>query len=148
MSLFTNQLITLIATLEAVTEKKSFDMTNWYREKSRDVVDCGFAACICGHQAVAEKSEFFDVDVHNCFSDAAGEIADSLSDSCNDVFGNDFLASAIYEGEEDNRTDAALFSKLFTRTELKHPHLTKEYPTIKQAISFLELCIKKVEAAK
>ena len=148
MSLFANQLKTLIATLEAVKEKKSFDMTNWHVAKSHDVVGCGFAACICGHQAVAVESEFFDVNTNRTFNIMASEIGSILSNSCTYVFGNDFLACAIYEGEEDNRTDAAVYSKLFTRTELKHPHLTKENPTIKQAISFIELCLKKVESKK
>ena len=148
MSLFANQLITLIATMEAVEEKKSFDMTSWHEEKSRDIVDCGFAACICGHQAVAGKSEFFDVDFNDCLDDVAGDIANALSDSCGYVFGNDYIAQAIYGGVECSRADAAMMSMLFTRAELKHPHLRKEKPTIKQAISFIKLCLKKVEAVK
>jgi hypothetical protein len=148
MSLFADQLKTLIATLEAVEEKKSFDMTDWHYLQARDVVDCGYVACICGHQAVVEDSEFFPIDVYDNFSDKAGAIGDSLTDACRDIFGNDFLASAIYEGEEDNRVNAAYMSCLFTDTQLKHPHLTKEYPTIKQAISFIKLALKKVEAVK
>ena len=148
MSLFANQLKTLIATMEAVTEKKSFDMTNWYDERGNDAVDCGFAACICGHQAASGESEFFNVDKIGCLSDIAEDIAEALSISCRDVFGNDFLAGAIYSGVDENRTDAAELSKLFTCAELSHPHLTKEKPTIKQAISFIKLCLKKVEAAK
>ena len=148
MSRFANQLKTLIATMEAVEEKKSFDMTSWHEEKSRDIVDCGFAACICGHQAVAGESEFFNVDKIGCLSDIAGDIAEALSISCRDVFGNDFLAGAIYSGADENRTYAAELSKLFTCAELKHPHLRKEKPTIKQAISFIKLCLKKVEAVK
>ena len=148
MSRFANQLKTLIATMEAVEEKKSFDMTNWHVEIARDVLDCGFAACICGHQAVAKESEFFDVSPHARFRDAASEIAGILSSSCSGVFGYDYLASAIHEGEECNRADAAMMSMLFTRAELKHPHLRKEKPTIKQAISFIKLCLKKVESKK
>ena len=147
MSRFANQLKTLIATMEAVEEKKSFDMTSWHEKKSRYIVDCGFAACICGHQAVAGKSEFFDVDFDDCFEDVAGNIASALSDSCRYVFGNDYIAQAIYGGVEGSRADAANFSKLFTCAEIKHPHLRKEKPTIKQAISFIKLCLKKVEAA-
>jgi hypothetical protein len=148
MSLFADQLKTLIATLEAVECPKSFDMTDWYHEKARIVVDCGFAACICGHQAVVEDSEFFPVNEYDNFSRKAGAIGNSLTDSCTDVFGNDFLACAIYEGEEDNRVNAAYMSCLFTGTQLKHPHLTKEHPTIKQAISFIKLALKKVESVK
>jgi hypothetical protein len=148
MSLFADQLKTLIATLEAVEYPKSFDITDWYSEKERAVVDCGFAACICGHQAVVEDSVFFPIEVYDNFSEKAGAIGDSLTDACRDIFGEDFLACAIYEGEEDNRVNAAYMSCLFTHAQLKHPHLTKEKPTIKNAISFIKLALKKVEAVK
>jgi hypothetical protein len=148
MSLFENQLKTLIATLEAVKEPKSFDMTDWYHQEARIVVDCGYAACICGHQAVANKSEFFDINVNLNYQHQAGEISHFLDDSCCDIFGNSFLVDAVVAGEEDNRFEGAVKSGLFTKTELKHSHLRKENPTIKQAISFIKLALKKVEAVK
>ena len=147
MSLFADQLKTLIATLEAVEEKKSFDMTNWHYFTSIDVADCGYVACICGHQAVSDKSDFFQVpDVH--FKTRARAISKQLNISCREIFGNDLLAYSIYDGSEYNRRDAAFGSKLFTYSQLNHPHLNKEKPTIKQAISFIKLALKKVEAVK
>ena len=149
MSLFASQLITLIATMEAVKEKKSFDMTNWHEEKSSDIVDCGFAACICGHQAVAEKSEFFNNRDRFGVEFIAKEISEDLDAACVDVFGNDFLAMSIYEGDEGDRWHYAQRSRLFTDVQLnEHPHLNRSNPTIKQAISFIKLCLKKVEAVK
>jgi hypothetical protein len=147
MSLFADQLKTLIATLEAVEEKKSFDMTNWHYLEARDVVDCGYVACICGHQAASDKSEFFQVS-EIYVKDIARDISKQLNKSCKEQFGNDLLAYSIYDGSEYNRRDAAFGSKLFTYSQLNHPHLNKENPTIKQAISFIKLALKKVKAVK
>jgi hypothetical protein len=148
MSLFADQLKTLIATLEAVQEKKSFDMKTWHYQAARNVVDCGYVACICGHQAVAKDSSVFEGASSCGFTFRAQEIAESLDESCHGVFKNSYLASSIYEGEEYNRVNAAYMSCLFTHAQLKHPHLTKEKPTIKQAISFIKLALKKVQAVK
>jgi hypothetical protein len=145
MSLFADQLKTLIATLEAVEEKKSFDMTTWHYQEARNVVDCGYVACICGHQAVAKDSSVFENISSYNYMDRAQGIASCLDDSCHDVFYNSQLASSIYEGQDVERMLSARRSHLFTDTQLNHPHLTKEHPTIKQAISFIKLALKKVE---
>ena len=148
MSLFADQLKTLIATLEAVEEKKSFDMTTWHYQEARNVVDCGYVACICGHQAVAKDSSVFGPASSYGFMFRAQEIAESLDESCHGVFNNSYLSSSIYEGQDNDRMISAIRSHLFTDPQLNHPHLTKENPTIKQAISFIKLALKKVEAVK
>jgi hypothetical protein len=148
MSIFENQLKTLIATLEAVEEKNSFDMTIWHHDEGGISLGCGYVACICGHQAVAKESEDFENISSYNYMDRAQGIASCLDDSCHDVFHNSQLASSIYEGLDVDRMLSARRSHLFTDTQLNHPHLTKEHPTIKQAISFIKLALKKVEAAK
>tara|TARA_R110000787_G_scaffold144543_1_gene258359 strand:+ start:115 stop:552 length:438 start_codon:yes stop_codon:yes gene_type:complete len=145
MSLFKNQIKTLIATMSKVKEVESFDMASWYEED--DMFDCGFAACICGFQAVTKKSKFFgnnNYDLH----DHAGEIAEDLVSSCNDLMGNGFLALSIYSGCCEGRYDHAVRCREFTWEELDHPHLTKQNPTPADAISFMELVLTKLDDIK
>ena len=146
MSLFKKQIETLIKTMSKVKEVESLDMGCWHQED--DALDCGFAACICGFQAVAKKSEFFidhnDDDLH----DQASEIADNLVSSCNDLMGNAFLASSIYSGDCYDRRGNAVRCGKFTEEELDHPHLKKVKPTPADAISFMKLVITKLDGVK
>ena len=148
MSRFASQLKTLIATMEAVQETQSFDMTNWHEEQPRDIVDCGFVACICGHQAGYGRTEFFDVDVNDGFRNAASDISEELDAACSAVFDDEYLADSIYGGDQFERWRSAKRSGLFTCTQRNHPHLNRDKPTIKQTISFIKLCLKKVKAVK
>ena len=145
MSLFKNQIKTLIATMSKVKEGESFDMAHWYEKD--DTVECGFAACICGFQAVAKKSKFFCNNIED-FYDQAGDIAENLVSSCIDLMGNGFLARSIYGGCYDGRHYHANHCGVFTEEELDHPHLTKNKPTPADAISFMELALTKLDDVK
>ena len=146
MSLFKNQIKTLIATMSKVKEVESFDMAGWHYYD--DTVECGFAACICGFQAVAKKSKFFCNNNVYDFDDQAGNIASDLISSCTDLMGNGFLARSIYNGCCEDRHYHAHHCDEFTEEDLKHPHLNKSKPTPAEAISFMELVLTKLDYIK
>ena len=147
MSLFKNQIKTLIATMSKVKEVESFDMGHWHQED--DKYECGFAACICGFQAAEPKSGVFrGSSGFECITSKAGSIAIDLDVSCEVLMGENLLAHAIYTSCEDDRYDNAYYSNLFTNQELKHPHLTKQNPTPADAISFMELVLTKLDDIK
>ena len=144
MSLFKKQIETLIVTLGNIPEPKSFDMETWYGSEAEN--SCGYAACICGHQALAPYSKYFpSVKDSGDYAEDAGDVAVNLIYACEDLTGNAFLASSIYNGEGSMRQGYAKDSLVFTEVELKHPHLTKENPTPEDAISYLRLVLEKLE---
>jgi hypothetical protein len=160
MSLFKNQIITIIATLENVTNAKSYNIKRWY--KPIDYINCGFAACICGHQALAPDSEIFkynkeqyvfDSSISNTdnyfnresvFNSNAHNIAILLETSCNELLSSNCLAESIFDSDNFTRLDSAKDSCVFNGKELAHPHLNKSTPTIKDAISYLRLVLTKI----
>jgi hypothetical protein len=145
MSLFLNQLKTLLETLSNVKEKDSFSISEWHTEYSR--LECGYAACICGHQAVMPESPFFPmIWPTDEFYLIAKAIARSLDNACEELTGEESLAEAIIGGDWNSRNYNAAESGVFTDIELTHPHLTKEDPTIEEAIDFIQLVIRKVVA--
>ena len=146
MSLFKNQIKTLIATMSKVKEVEAFNMQDWYEKD--DALDCGFAACICGSQAATKKSEFFSNDNNDNFNYQAGNIAENLELSCSGLTGDGFLARSIYDADCGDRHDNACNSDEFTEEELDHPHLTKKNPTPADAISFMELVLTKLDDIK
>lgn len=155
MSLFVNQLNTLITTLSNVKDNSSFDITQWHKKDNS--LECGYAACICGHQAVAHQSKqfkalpvvpqgFYQVAVPQEFYRVAKSIGTQLKNACEELMDETCLAEAIIGGAQHIRLIDAEWSELFTDIELTHPHLTKTNPTIKEAISFIKLAISKVES--
>ena len=146
MSLLKKQIKTLIATMSKVKEVESFDMGHWHREGRQ--TECGFAACICGFQAITKKSEFFGNDNNDNFDDQAGNIAENLDSSCNDLMGDGSLVRSIYDGDCGDRYYNACISHEFTEEDLKHPHLNKNVPTPADAISFMELVLTKLDDIK
>jgi len=147
MSLFENQINTLITTLENVPNPKSFDMSNWHQYKPH--VQCGFAACICGHQALAPKSEFFDYqekpkDASDKFEEDAISISKNLDNACTILTGDHSLSISIYGGDDYGRRDAAIDTRLFAPSELAHPFLTSYTPSIEQTLSYLRLVLTKL----
>ena len=146
MSLLKKQIKTLIATMSKVKEVESFDMRRWHYYD--DTVECGFAACICGFQAVARKSKFFCANNVNDFDDQALCIAENLDSSCDDLMGDGSLVRSIYNGDCGDRYYNACISHEFTEEDLKHPHLNKNKPTPADAISFMELVLTKLDDIK
>ena len=147
MSLFENQIKTLITTLENVPDPKSFDITNWHTRTPH--VECGFAACICGHQALAPKSEFFDYqerpkDDSDKFTGDAVSISKNLDTACNILTGEFYLSISIYGGDEGGRRDAAIGTYLFSPSELAHPFLNSHTPSIEHTLSYLRLVLTKL----
>jgi hypothetical protein len=145
MSLFVNQLKTLLETLSNVKDPESFDIAEWHVEDGG--LDCGYAACVCGHQAIAPQSPHFNelpCPPHEFFI-LAKAIARQLEEACYDLTGETSLARAVIGGDIYLRFVDAENSKVFTEVELLHPHLMKEDPTIEEAISFIQLVITKVE---
>jgi hypothetical protein len=160
MHLFQNQINVLINTLTNLTDSKSYDIKRWFEPtlESR----CGFAACICGHQAAAPDSEFFKynkkqyvfdstissneniINEQIAFDDNAYCIAILLEDSCIDATGNESLAESIYVPYNARRLNSAKYLNIFTDKELKHTHLNEENPTIEHAISYLHLVLTKL----
>ena len=147
MSLFLNQLKTILETLSNVDDHESFDIAEWHTDDSSAA--CGFAACVCGHQAVAPQSPHFTIQLCPPDEDLyliAKSIARQLKDSCEKLRGSGYLAGAIIDGDSYSRVYSGEASGVFTEVELLHPHLIKEDPTIEEAISFIQLVISKVEA--
>jgi hypothetical protein len=149
MSLFENQIKTLITTLETIPEPKSFDIGSWY--DSTVELDCGYAACICGHQALAPTSEFFSYEPDNSsihpnvkFGYDSGTIAGLLDTSCLELTQSESLAMSIYGSQRVDRKDHAYTSEVFTSYEREHPFLNKHEPTSKDAISYLRLVLTKL----
>jgi hypothetical protein len=147
MSLFENQIKTLITTLENITDPESFDMTNWH--KYRPHTQCGFAACICGHQALASTSEFFNYqerpkDSNDKFVEDSVSISNNLGDACISLTGDIELATSIYGGDEFDRRAAAGYTFVFSPLELEHPFLHNEEPSVEEAISYLRLVLTKL----
>jgi hypothetical protein len=146
MSLFENQIKTLITTLENIPNPKSFNMTNWHSYKPH--IKCGFAACICGHQALAPSSEFFNYQERprpkDSIVDSAVRIAELLDISCFDLTGDGDLATSIYGGNDEDRRCAARGSRVFSLLELDHPFLHSLEPPIKEALSYMRLVLTKL----
>jgi hypothetical protein len=143
MSLFENQIKTLITTLENIPDPESFDISDWHSYKPH--VQCGFAACICGHQALAPTSEFFVYSEKPLrYIDDAISIAQLLDISCTDLTGDTELAESIYHGGLNDRRSTAYFSEVFSSLELDHPFLNNDYPSIEEAISYLRLVLTKL----
>jgi hypothetical protein len=146
MSLFLNQLKTLLETLSNVKDPESFDIAEWHVTDGG--LNCGFAACVCGHQAIAPPSPHFRVMLEppSEFNLVAKSIGRQLEDACEKLTGEEHLAVAIIAGDMYSRVNNAEESGVFTEVELLHPHLIKEDPTIEEAISFIQLVIRKVVA--
>jgi hypothetical protein len=149
MSLFTNQIKTLIETMSQVKEVESFKMSTWYTDHSTTYSKCGFAACICGHQALALPSEFFsftfvDITQETSLINRAELISSDLNKSCYTETDEEYLALAIYDGDDEERKSAAWKCCKFDELELEHPHLTSE-SSPEHAISFMELVLTKLE---
>jgi hypothetical protein len=143
MSLFLKQLKTLVTTLSNVKDHKSFDIEVWHGEDGG--LDCGYVACICGHQAVVPESPYFTVPKRvDDFTSIAQDIANQLYLACEKLTGDEFLAEAIIGGDGASRRYWARETEVFTDFELCHPHLMKKDPTIKEAIDFIQLVIRKV----
>jgi len=147
MNKFKSQLDALLVTLKAVTSKKSFDIEGWYHEVSEKEAACGFAACICGHEAASGTTPVFEnIRAHDKdVTEQARQIAFALKKECRVLFGATELAKAIFSGCSQDRFKNACESGLFTSCQLRHPHLHRASPTLKQAISFLELASTKVD---
>jgi hypothetical protein len=146
MSLFVNQLKTLLETLSNVKDPESFDIAEWHVEDGG--LDCGYAACVCGHQAIAPQSPHFNelpCPPHEFFL-IAKAIANQLEVACENLTGEEHFAGAVIGGDMYSRVYNAENSGVFTEVELLHPHLMKEDPTIEEAISFIQLVIRKVVA--
>jgi hypothetical protein len=150
---FVNQLKTLITTMSEVKEPKSFDMNDWYIDS--DVpgsfdgdevhLECGYAACICGHQSLAsEESEHFVLTADSPHRYRAAQVSKSLNSACFALTGDTILALAVTGGDYCWRIEHADNSGLFTDEEMQHPHLRKEKPSIQDAISFMELMLTKL----
>ena len=146
MSLFKKQIETLIKTMSKVKEAEALDMLGWHRLDHE--IKCGFAACICGFQAVTKKSKFFGNNNDEDFHDQANEISENLILSCRDLMGDGFLARSIYVGNCEDRRFHAHHCGEFTEEELDHPHLIKHKPTPADAISFMKLVITKLDGVK
>jgi hypothetical protein len=149
MSLFENQIKTLITTLETIPSPESFDIGSWYDSTTK--LDCGYAACICGHQALAPTSEFFnyepyirDVTIDIAFGIDAGTISELLDASCLELTQSEDLSMSIYSSNFGDRKDYAYNSEVFTRLEREHPFLNKHEPTSEEAISYLRLVLTKL----
>jgi hypothetical protein len=146
MSLFLNQLKTLLTTMSTVKEQESFTIGEWYTKDTS--LECGYAACICGHQATAPPSPHFNLLPYppRELYITAKVIAKTLEGACAELMGRTHLAEAIISGDLESRQYWAKGSGAFTEHELMHPHIKKEDPTIAEATSFIQLVISKVEA--
>jgi hypothetical protein len=145
MSLFVNQIKTLITTLSQVKEPETFNMEVWYEPYISDT-ECGYAACICGHQSLAPISGLFSIEFQhsNNTLGQATQIASDLDVSCITETGDDVLAKSVYSGDSWERFRSARDSDEFTKEELEHPHLiTNSSPLL--AISFMQLVLTKLE---
>ena len=149
MSLFANQINTLIDTMSKVAEPKALEMKGWHRKEEGN--ECGFAACVCGHQALAPPSVYFyrSIPVFPWSINASAQnIACMLDNSCLQMTDVIVIAQSIYEGLGYIRKSKAVSSGLFSLEELNHPHLTKDHPTPAEAISYMKLILTKLEQYK
>jgi hypothetical protein len=142
VTLFENQIKTLIETMFGVAEPKSLVTSKWYNKST--LVSCGFVAGICGHQVLAKESDFFNFCPGANHLSSAVNISNLLVMSCRADTGDDYLAKAIYMDCPTKRFHQASASGMFSAEELKHPHLTDENPTPLIVISFLELVLDKL----
>ena len=144
--LFKNQINTLIDTMSKVVEPKTLEMGEWHESEPDN--ECGFAACICGHQALAKKSKLFNNKKTQRVNHQAIYISRNLKEACFQLTNSELLASSIYEGVAKDRYGVAERSKAFSIEELNHPHLTKKHPSPADAISYMELVLTKLEQYK
>jgi hypothetical protein len=145
MSLFSNQIKTLITTMYQIKQPDTFNMEVWYEPSNPDT-ECGYAACICGHQSLAPISGQFSIESQHSKNTLgkATQIACDLDESCRTDTYDDALAKSVYSGDIWERLRFARDSDEFTDDELKHPHLrTNSSP--EHAISFMQLVLTKLE---
>jgi len=113
---------------------------------------CDTVACICGWQALGNLENFpgataWATNDTTTPSGVAARLSGDLDGTCSKVFGRNCLAPSIHDGDTYCRRRYAEDSELFSKKELRHPHLNKEDPTALEAADFIALCIKKVKRA-
>jgi hypothetical protein len=117
MNLFVKQLKALKTTMSTVGPEQ-FDMGDWH---------CGTIACVCGHQATKDLNYFpiaRETKNHTPLATLAKKVSDDLDDACEAMFGTSLLSKSIWDSED--RQLSATLSKLFTRKQINHPHLTTD----------------------
>jgi hypothetical protein len=84
---------------------------------------CGSACCLCGDVAVARNP---NVNA-GAWEAMASSFASDLYAASRKLFGEGDAAGSVYRPSSSIRRLCAKESGLFTRTELKHPHLTTDH---------------------
>ena len=119
-------------------------MNVWLYEHS-----CGTAACVCGYQALSSDLSLFEraIEADECdgsYEGMAMDISIDLDASCEELFGNESLAQSIYKANYHNRFNYAAKAQVADREALeKFRHLTSSYPSLEDAITYLEFVIEK-----
>jgi hypothetical protein len=90
------------------------DMTTWH---------CGSACCLCGDVALARNPKANAGE----WEAMASSFASDLYAASRKLFGKGGVAGSVYKPIGSIRRFCAKESGLFTRTELKHPHLTTNH---------------------
>jgi hypothetical protein len=90
------------------------NMTVWH---------CGSACCLCGDVALARDPNANPGE----WDDLAHFFAIELNAASLELFGDEGAAGSVYRPNGATRRFCALYSGLFTRTELEHPHLTTDH---------------------
>jgi hypothetical protein len=142
VSLFSEQIKELITTMLKVAPS-SLNMREWFEYKVEES-KCGYVACICGQQATMIKSKLFTYDKRNTFKNQAKDIAESLDEACRNDIGSAYLSRSIYEADVGERLYLAKATKMFTDSEMHHPHLLKTRPTPEEVVSYMRMVLKKL----
>jgi hypothetical protein len=87
------------------------------------VFHCGTACCLCGDVAAARYPNANAGE----WEDLASWFASDLCAASRELFGKGGVAGSVYKFSGSIRRFCAKESGLFTRTELKHPHLTTDH---------------------
>lgn len=143
-SLFISQLEALGATLEA-TKPTSFDMGTYY--KASESYSCGYAACVCGEQAMSGRLESFPlakaragiIQDTTFVSHTAGHIDEDLRAACHIATGDNNLAESVTAVSSACRRGAAA-GKL-TYEQMQHPHLNSN-SSPEHAVSYINMLIR------
>lgn len=155
MSLFKRQIEEIVKTLKLVRDsnedsERSFNMgywhtsTTWMESQTLDVItECGYVACICGHQAVRGDLSMFSNNKTD-YRHLAEGISEDLDESCRIIYDDNSLALSIYDDSTSCRRNNAEWTGLLTDEQMEHPHLTTD-SSLEYAISYLEMIIEILE---